>query len=1109
MFSFFRNHHSLFLFFFFSFRCALGDPDPSLKFIPNKDQWNKDILFAARIPGGNMVLSPGAFRYYFLDHKELNDRHDRSHDSPALFEEDDDRMIGGYLVEAEFSGANKNSIPVPIGQSKEHYNFFTGSDPSRWAAGIFGYSGVYFPSFYKGIDLKVYASGGSVKYDLIVSPGADPSQIRVRYNGADKLFLDNGNLYMQTPYSQITEKRPFVYQVISGRKVEVESEFVLVNNELYYVFPKGYDACYELVIDPLLIFSTFSGSAGDNWGSTATPGENGKLYSAGVTNHFYNGQLSGPFPATPGAFQVSYGGVYDIGILKYDSTGSQLLYASYLGGNQSESPHSLVVNSQNELIVLGTTSSLNFPVSSNAFDKTYNGGTSTSHVVEYANGSDIFLARISPDGRQLLGSTYIGGSGNDGINRTPSLNESTLVKNYGDQLRGDVITDPEGNIYVSTVTSSANFPAIGGFDLQYDDGGSDALVFKMNPGLDQLIWSSFLGGAGVDACHTIEFDSQKNIFVAGGTASPDFPATPGSFKSDHAGGVDGFVAKISPDGTQLSSCTLTGTALFDQVYFLDLNQDDDVYVLGQSNGQMPVEPAGQVYSNPNGKQFLQKFSNSLSQRLMATVIGSGRNSPDISPTAFLVNECNNIYITGWGGRINDHLAGGWDTSTLGMPVSDDAFQKTTSGSDFYFMVLTEDARQFLYGTYMGGNVSATHVDGGTCRFDRLGIVYHAVCAGCTAANDTGSPVSDFPTTPGAWSRTNKSLNCNNAAFKFDLSSLRAQIRTNSVDYTLPGLSFVCIPDTIRFENKSIGGEIFEWDLGDGTKLTKTDTGSVLHAYKNEGYYMVKLTAIDRGTCKSIDSTAFYLTVYKREIFIQGDDDLCEQSSYTLKAKGGIEYDWEALDGSFTSSLATPVVSPKDTTDYFITVIDHQGCVEEDTVRLNVIPKIVPRFKIERERECSDMPSIHVTSLTDSLMAVDNVFFRLGDGKTDDRMEFDHNYEDEGIFSVTMVAERHGCMYEESINQPVFVLSIPNVITPDGDGLNDFFTVQYGSQEGITPKDFNFSTSLIVYNRWGGVVYENGDYGFDWSGEGLASGVYYFEISIEQHAVCRNWLHIIR
>ena len=318
----------------------------------------------------------------------------------------------------------------------------------------YAYDGFRYGSIYDGIDLNVYTYGQNLKYDFVVAPEANPNQILISYQGADQLRLDaSGDLHTETRLAEIIEKKPVAYQMIDGKKVFVSCRYQLTGNQLTFLFFQGYDPCYELAIDPLLIFSTYSGSTADNWGSTATPGENGNLYSAGVTNLLNAG---GVFPATTGAFQVNYGGLYDIGILKYDSAGQQLLYASYLGGTESESPHSLVMNSNEELIVLGTTSSADFPTTLNAYDRSFNGGTVVGGVVvPYRKGSDIFVARVNGAGTKLLSSTLLGGNANDGLN--PLYGD--LEKNYGDQLRGDVITDTENNIYISSVTSSLDFPA--------------------------------------------------------------------------------------------------------------------------------------------------------------------------------------------------------------------------------------------------------------------------------------------------------------------------------------------------------------------------------------------------------------------------------------------------------------------------------------------------------------------------------------------------------------------------------------------------------------------------------------------------------------------------
>ncbi|MEX1241185.1 MAG: PKD domain-containing protein [Cyclobacteriaceae bacterium] len=1070
-----------------------------VKFIENKNQWAQDVHFASRIPGGRMFVGPGSFKYFFVDYDKFETLHHQSHQAQPDGMEVDDR-IRGHAVFVDFPGSDLSVKPQAFGRSDEYYNYFIGSDPHRWASKAYAYQGMLYQSFYPGVDLKIYSAGENVKYDFVVAPNGDPSVIRLHYQGADKIFLDNGNLNIKTPLADIIEKDPVAWQVINGEKAEVKCEFRLDKDLVFFLFPDGFDSCYELVIDPLLIFSTFSGSSADNWGSTATPGEHGKLYSAGVTNE---GE-GGVFPATGGAFQTASGGLYDIGILKYDSLGSDLLYATYLGGSQADSPHSLIMNAAGELILLGSTSSSNFATTSGAFDRTFNEGPAIPWVVgyTYSAGSDIVISRFSGDGTQLLASTFIGGTNNDGLN--PQNGE--LSKNYGDQVRGDIITDDEGNVYVSSVTSSADFPVANSISTTYGGGASDAILFKMDPNLSQVLWGTFIGGTGTDAAHTLKFDSLNNIFLAGGTTSANFPITNGAYQPVYAGQVDGWIAKVASDGSAILHSTYTGTGAYNQIYFIDLNTYEEVYVYGQTSGDFPVSPG--VYSNPGSGQFIQKFTHSLNARLFSTVFGSGRGFPDISPTAFLVNDCNNLYMAGWGGEINSQL-GFWQSNTHGMTTTPDAFQLTTSGSDFYFIVLTEDAKERLYATFLGGNQSRTHVDGGTSRFDKGGIVYHSVCSGCKAFNPAEEATSDFPTTTGAWSRTNKSINCNNAAFKFDLSSLKAQLQTNSAKRDMPGLKVVCIPDAIVFENVSIGGEIFEWDLGDGTKISKTDTANISHQYQDPGQYKVKLTAIDRGTCRAVDSTFTIVTVNIAQSAVQDDADVCFGDSFELQASGGISYTWTSADPNFISGDPTPIVTPEDTTTYYIRLEEANGCIRRDTVQLNVIPGIHPDFEWNKLPDCLGRPEIAVRNLTDSVDARDMMFFDFGDGTTADHLEGEHYFEKDGVYNIRLVTQREFCVYEKAVSIPVFEMLIPNVITPGQPEHNDVFTIRYGKAEGVTPADYGFNVSLTIYNRWGRIIYQTDHYQYDWSGEDLAAGIYYYEVTVEGHATCKSWLHLVK
>lgn len=1075
---------------------AVAKPNPGLKFIQNKNQWPSFVDFAAKVRGGSMLVSAGQFQYSFLDYRKIEELHHHGHAQGKELSTDNpfNDVIDGQTILTTFLGSNKKTHPIPFGKYSEYYNYFLGNDQAKWASDVPAFEGLLYPNLYAGITLKLYSEGDNLKYDFVVAPEGNANQIQLAYQGSDHIYLSNGNLHIKTPLAELIEMKPVAYQWMEGNKVSVACEYELIGGNVSFCFPDGYNPCYELVIDPLLIFSTYSGSTADNWGSTATPGERGTLYSSGVTTTVNAG---GFFPATPGAFQTNNGGLYDISILKYDSAGRQLLYASFLGGSQSESPHSLVVNNNNELLVLGTTSSANFPTSTSAFDRTYNGGISESNVIPYNQGSDIFVAKINKTGNQLLASSYFGGSQNDGLNPT----NSPLVRNYGDQLRGDIIADANGSIYVSTVTSSSDFPAANSFGLTYKGGNTDALILKLNNDLSQIVWASFLGGSNADASHTIKIDKDGNLFVGGGSISSDFPTTLGSYQPALAGSVDGWIAKIKGDGSSILNSTFTGTFNFNQVYFIDLDRDGNVYAYGQTEGSFPIT-AGK-YNNPNSGQFLQKFNNSLSSLIFSTVFGSGIGAPNISPTAFLVNDCNNIYLSGWGGIVNSSQ-GFWQTTTVGMTVTPDAFQKTTSGSDFYFIVLSADASQLLYASYLGGNSSRTHVDGGTSRFDKGGIVYHAVCAGCAAFNVTNGSTSDFPTTPNAWSRTNGSRNCNNAAFKFDLSTLKARIQTNSIKLDQPGLTKVCFPDPIVFQNRSIGGQQFFWSFGDGEKLTKTDTSAITYKYKSIGTYPVKLKITDAGTCQGKDSTTVQIQVVPVLGFAGDDQVMCFNAGTQLTAGGGVNYQWKNKTNSFTSAQPSPFVNPTESDTYFVTITDSNGCVKKDTVNVRVVPGIDLKFNAERINfDCFNLPSLKVVSETDSK---EEVFFDFGDGTTSDMPSVVHQYNKGGNYTVRLIGKKESCVYEKRIDVTIDSLRIPNVITPGVvDNFNDTFKIQYGN----TQTRQGIKVSVAIYNRWGGLVYESKDYKDDWTGNELAAGVYFYEVAVEGITTCRSWLQVIK
>lgn len=1057
------------LLFLISFGVIAQDTQ-GLKFIENKGQWNADIDFQAQVPGGRVGVSAKGFSILLLDMEQMEHQHLAGHG--AVNESDGQpTAINGHFFKINLIGSNQYVLPT-VGRSLDgYYNYFLGNDSCHWATNVLAFASIIYPNVYDGIDFRVSSVGNNLKYDFIVKPGADPSQIKLEYFGVDGIEKSNDELEIRTAVGSLTELKPFSYQNTGDSKRTIPSEYLLDNNNVSFAFPNDYDECRELIIDPLLIFSTYSGSTADNWGSTATPGEHGTLYSAGVTRQ----DLGGFFPATAGAFQTNNRGSFDMAIMKYDSAGTKFLYATHLGGANNDSPKSLVVDAvSGDLVVLGISSSPDYPMGANAFDATFNLGTTIFNRVLNTNDQwDIVVTRLSSTGGQLVGSTFLGGSGNDGLN-LPKQSGGPLVVNYGDEMRGDVITDETGNVYISSVTASNDFPIVNGFD-GFFGGATDGIIVKLAPDLSSIIWSSYVGGSGFDAAYSIKFDSDKNIVLAGGTTSADFPFTSGSYQTVFNGIVDGWIARVAADGSAIMHATFTGTSSFDQIYFVDLNANGEIFCYGQTAGHMPI--TGGVYHNVNSGQFLQKFGADLSTLEFSTVFGSGSSSglviPNISPTAFLVNDCDNIYMAGWGGFVNSSTQTGfWQSSTNGMPITNDAYQKTTSGSDFYFMVLNGDATQLVYSTYLGGNSSKTHVDGGTSRFDKYGIVYHAVCAGCQFGNTTGHSTSDFPTTSNAKARFNPSQNCNNAAFKFDLSSLRAMFDTNNVDLTMPGFNNVCYPDTIVFQNLSTGGKTITWDFDDGTVVVQQDTGPrwLMHQYKQPGQYHVKLKIMDLSTCSQTDSITKVINYFKDNIQVGEDANVCDESSFQLTASGGVQYSWTSEDGTFSSTQQSPVVKPTVPTSYFVTVVDANGCSRTDTLAVEITPNVHAAFQTYDANLLK--PGYNNVCYPDLIrfknLSANGVYYiwDFGDGtvpiQMNDSVSVVHEYQQQGIYQVKLKAMNPStCNLEDIATKTIYYFKDQIKVGDDGEiceGTTFQLTATGGKVYEWTSADNAFSSS---------------------------------------------------
>ncbi len=1042
----------------------------SAQFIANKGQWRDNVLYRSDIPGGALFFESNKLTYHLL-HPDNFPGHGQAHVSDTA-----NKRLRAHAFEMNFVNGNAGALLSGINPSKEKFNFFIGKDTSKWASNVSSFEKVRYNGVYKGIDFLFYTEAERPKYDFIVHAGANVNDIRLSFKGADKVYVTNNELKIKLSFTDIIEQIPIAYQLINGRKVSVPCYFVVEKNVVSFKVGDGYKKEYDLVIDPLLIFSTYSGSTADNFGYTATYDEDGFLYSAGTV--FWTG-----YPTTLGAYDTTFNGVQqyynyngqwfgspDIGITKYDTSGTSRIYSTYLGGWFCEVPHSLIVNSKGELVVYGTTGSNDFPVLPNALDTSFGGGVMSNLAngifVNYFFGSDIIVSKLSADGSQLLASTYYGGSKNDGLNES-------LNYNYADQMRGEVIVDSVDNIYIATCTRSADILNVDGFQ-KVKNNSQEGLLVKLSADLTSQFWASYLGGSGNDAVYSIVIDKNQEIVVAGGTTSADLAASPGVLFPAFMGGVsDGFVARVSSDGQVLNKLTYFGTNKYDQIYIMKMDNYRNIYVFGQSESMDSSLVFNANYYSINSGQFISKLKNDLSGFVWSTTFGSGDGRINISPTALSADICNRVYLTGWGSHdalfddLPNYLKGGINYNGArgvdGMDITPDAYQKTTDGNDFYIMVLENDASSLNYASYFGGTLSAEHVDGGTSRFDRKGKIYQAMCAGCGAH-------SDMPIAPNdAVSPTNNSNNCNMGVFKMDflMPSVIADFKSAQV----------CAGQDFQFKNTShtYKKTTCYWNFGDG------DTSTVFnpkHIFKLAGTYNVKLVLFDSLSCNISDSIVKQISVqaYKKQDL--GQDIICAGESKQIGfAPSGTynSYLWKPAAGLSDPTVANPIASP-DTTTHYQMLADTGVCQDSFIYVLYVIP---PTGFLKASSDADTILKgnstlLHVTP-TDlpvvwkpsSTLNDDTLFNPLATPliTTTYTVTLKTNATCTGSDSVTVFVYDSKCGKND--------VYVPNVFTPNGDGKND---VLYVRGNNITELYFT------IYDRWGEEVFQTTDQTIGWKGE---------------------------
>lgn len=1030
-----------------------------LDFVENKGQWPASIQFKSDMPASAFALTKNGYRvlqhnvddyaaiseskHVAHQHQEANNKSDVK----PKFSSEEQYVLRSHAYEVKFLNANPNPTIVSEKPLSGVSNYFIGNDPSKWAANCKTFQSVTYKNMYPNIDIRYYTNNGVLKYDIIVHPGGDPNQIILFFEGTGGMSLKNGALQIKTSVGTLQETIPYSYQIVDGDRKEVSAGYEMKGSFVKFKVDPNYHKNSTLVIDPQPVFISYSGSRADNWGFTATYDLLGNFYAGGVV-------FSAGFPTTNGAFQSGFGGGvtegtitgFDMGILKFEPGGTSLIYATYIGGNGNEQPHSLVADAAGNLVIAGRTSSgANYPTAS-SFPLYGDGG----------GVFDIVLTKLNPNGTALLGSVRIGGTGRDGVNIRPNyespLGPETTRRNYGDDARSEVIFDNQGNIILASVTQSIDFPTTpGAFQRNHgaartgDNRMQDGVLIKLNSNLSQVLFSSYLGGSDDDAAFVLAINpANNNIYVAGATASSDMPARTNAAPSFNSrkGEVDGFISIISPDGSTINSTSYIGTDRVDVIFGIQFDRQGFPYIVGTTTGVF--NPINSPYNNSNpgqnsGKQFIAKLQPDLSNFIYFTNFGTTNASlPNLSISAFLVDRCGNVYVSGWGGsNINSFPT----TSITNLPITADAYQASTDGADFYFFVLERDAQRQLYGSYFGQTGGfADHVDGGTSRFDPNGTIYQSICS-CRRTGDPSRPIIG---TGGAWSTTNRSNSCNLLAIKiaFNLAGVGGGIKTaiNGVPRDTSG----CVPLTVVFSDTLELAKSYRWNFNDGSPEVTTNNPSITHTFNNVGVYNVRLIAIDSATCNISDTSFITMRVRADEAILSFTPNKllpCESLTYRFdntsiapRAFGANAFRWDFGDGtrqvaSFGS--VTHTYATAGTYNVRLILIDTSFCNEQDstTVQLRISPLVDARV------QTPSVGCVPYTAVFNNVSLAGRTFlWDFGDGATSTQTSPQHLYTSVGTYNVRLIAiDSSTCNISDTLVFSISVRDNPTAgisFTPD-------------------------------------------------------------------------------
>ncbi len=624
----------LFIIYIFVSSCNLSAQD---YFVENKGQWSDEVLFQNQATGTTTWITKSSVVFDYAKYSEISEN---------------EYSASGQVIKMEFVNSNLNTQYSGKQKLNGFHNYFLGNESSKWASKAALYKDAMLTNLYDGIDLKFYWDEGAIRYDFILSPKSDPKAINLKFTGQDKVTLTADNeLCLTTKFGEIKHTKLFVYQMAEGKKVEVKSAFATLPNNTYQFKIGDYDKTKELIIDPL-VYSTYIGTSDNDRAFEMKLAPDGKPIIIGLSWH-------SSYPTSIGAYQKTVMGNSDGILTKMNDDGTAIEFSTFYGGSQWDEPRGLDYDASGNIYIAGETISTNFPVTLQAYQTTAGGN----------NQADAFVMKFSPDGSQLIFSTYLG-------------------TNQADQAQ-DLKIDPNGFVYVIGEARSTAFPVTANaLQKTYSSGPVDGFLTIFSPDGKNLVYSSFIGGSGDDFPRKILVDGEF-VYIVGHTRSTNFPITANAYQKTIGGTRDAFLMKFRGQGTEVVFSTYVGGSLDDTGIGMCFDANKNVIFTGNTFSTNYPITTNAVQKTLGGEDdvMVTKFD-PTGNLLYSTFIGGSASD---RANDIRCDASSNYYVTGM-------------TKSANYPVTLKALQnKYISKEEVFVTKLNPNSSSLIYSTYLAGN----------------------------------------------------------------------------------------------------------------------------------------------------------------------------------------------------------------------------------------------------------------------------------------------------------------------------------------------------------------------------------------------------------------------